>query len=158
MPIPIHQEKDDELTRNTDLEKCCFCRDRTPWWTSLPSRRGGQQVACCPTCASRGDPKDVPSKTDWCRREQIAHRPTFGEIAHGSDRDYPPAPIVPIKEEDQETKPLNPEHLSYQIAWSDEDQEFVATCPDLPSLSFLDKNQAKALKGIQKLVSEAFGN
>jgi hypothetical protein len=98
MPVPIHEEVDDELTRNTDQEKCCFCRDQTAWWTSLPNRKPGAQVACCPHCASRADPKEVPSKTAWCRRERIAHRPTYGEVSRGHDKDYPPAPIVPIED------------------------------------------------------------
>lgn len=99
MPIPIHQEPDDELTRNTDQENCCFCRAPTPWWTSLPNRRGQLQVACCPSCAARGEPVDVPTKAVWFRRERIAHRPSYSEIAMGSDREYQPAPIVPIEEE-----------------------------------------------------------
>jgi hypothetical protein len=99
MTVPISREKEDELTRNTKSEKCCFCRAGTPFWTALPDRKLGQQVACCPHCASRANPKDIPSKAAWCRSEDIAHIPSYGEIAQGHDKNYPPAPIVPIKEE-----------------------------------------------------------
>jgi len=40
----------------------------------------------------------------------------------------------------------------YTIKWSDEDDEFVATCCEFPSLSYLDESQSKALAGIQRLV------
>jgi len=38
------------------------------------------------------------------------------------------------------------------IKWSEEDQEYVATCPNFPSLSFLDKNQDKAIEGMKELI------
>jgi hypothetical protein len=91
MPIPIHPEPEEDI-----CEKCCFCRSKTAFWTSLPDRPPGQQVACCPHCASRGEPEDVPPKPVWCRRERIAHVPTYGENSLGLDRFYPPAPIVPM--------------------------------------------------------------
>ena len=40
----------------------------------------------------------------------------------------------------------------YKIRWSAADQEFVGTCPDYPSLSWLDPDPAKALNGIRQLV------
>lgn len=86
MPIPIHREPGGE----PPYEACCFCRAVTPWWTALPKKI----VACCPKCAARGEPADVPTKKAWCRREHIAHRPTIGEIHSGLDREYPPAPVV----------------------------------------------------------------
>lgn len=90
MPVPIHKEPDGE----PPMERCCFCRSVTPYWTSLSDRKLGQQVAICQHCASRADPVDVPSKEMWSRRERIARHPTFGEVARGTDRNYPPAPIV----------------------------------------------------------------
>lgn len=90
MPIPIHREDPED----PPVERCCFCRNVTPFWTSLSDRKGGQQVACCEHCAGRGDPVDVPTKDQWCRRERIAHRPTIGEISQGRDRNYPPPPIT----------------------------------------------------------------
>lgn len=68
MTIPIHQEPD----IGSPHEKCCFCRTPTPYWTSLDTRKPGEQVACCQPCSKRGDEIDVPSKKVWCRRERIA--------------------------------------------------------------------------------------
>lgn len=66
----------DEEDPDPPFERCCFCRTATPSWTTLKGRKPGQQVACCPQCAKRAEPKDVPSKEDWCRREDIA-TPSF---------------------------------------------------------------------------------
>jgi predicted HicB family RNase H-like nuclease len=38
--------------------------------------------------------------------------------------------------------------------WSVEDQEFVATCAEFPSLSWLAHDQIEALKGLEELVRE----
>lgn len=68
------------LTRDPDgppYERCCFCRARTAYWTDLPDRDPGKQVACCPKCAKKATPKDVPSKKTWWRREVIAEDRTF---------------------------------------------------------------------------------
>lgn len=40
----------------------------------------------------------------------------------------------------------------YAVEWSEEDQEYVATCSDYPSLSWLAKTEADALKGLLLLV------
>lgn len=58
------------------LERCCFCRTKTGFWTTLKDRKPGDQVACCEVCARRAKAEDVPSKRDWCRRERIAS-PSF---------------------------------------------------------------------------------
>ena len=47
---------------------------------------------------------------------------------------------------------INTAHYTYRVSWSAEDGEFVATCLELPSLSWLDTTQAKALSGIKKVV------
>lgn len=41
---------------------------------------------------------------------------------------------------------------TYRVFWSDEDQEFVGTCDDFPSLSCLSKSRVEAYDGIHKLV------
>ncbi len=46
----------------------------------------------------------------------------------------------------------NVDHYTYRVGWSEEDGEFVGTCVEFPSLSWLDKRQEGALKGIRKLV------
>lgn len=39
-----------------------------------------------------------------------------------------------------------------RVAWSPEDGEYVATCDDFPSLSWLDTDREKALLGLQRLI------
>ena len=48
----------------------------------------------------------------------------------------------------------NKDHFTYRVTWSQEDQEYVGLCAELPSLSWLDDSQQKALLGIMKLVAE----
>jgi len=45
-------------------------------------------------------------------------------------------------------------HYTYRVSWSAEDREFVATCLELPSLSWLASTQTKALAGIKKVVDD----
>lgn len=46
-------------------------------------------------------------------------------------------------------------HYGYRVLWSAEDQEFVATCVEFPSLSWLARTQEEALQGIRDLVGHA---
>ncbi len=48
----------------------------------------------------------------------------------------------------------NADYYAYRVSWSEEDGEFVGTCLEFPSLSWLDKKQESALKGIRKLVAD----
>lgn len=43
---------------------------------------------------------------------------------------------------------------TYRVTWSSEDGEFVATCAELPSLSWLAGTQAAALQGLVDLVAD----
>ena len=43
---------------------------------------------------------------------------------------------------------------TYQVSWSEEDQEFVATVVEFPSLSWLDPDRQQAEQGLFALVSE----
>jgi len=43
-------------------------------------------------------------------------------------------------------------HYTYRVTWSGEDQEFVASCVEFPSLSWLSGSQHEALDGIERLV------
>lgn len=71
--ITLRKESEDPKDiRPWEYENCCFCRKRTPFWTTLSDRTPGQQVACCESCAKRAHTQDVPIKEDWCRRERIA--------------------------------------------------------------------------------------
>jgi hypothetical protein len=46
------------------------------------------------------------------------------------------------------------DHYTYRISWSPNDAEYVATCAEFPSLSWLDENQVEALRGIKHLVRD----
>ena len=43
---------------------------------------------------------------------------------------------------------------TYRVTWSVEDEEFVATCVEFPSLSWLAATQEDALAGLRDLVAE----
>lgn len=45
-------------------------------------------------------------------------------------------------------------HYTYRIAWSAEDGEFLATCLEFPSLSWLAANQLEALQGLEAVVRD----
>lgn len=42
----------------------------------------------------------------------------------------------------------------YSVAWSPEDEEFVATVAEFPSLSWLAEDQVEALLGLDRLLQE----
>ncbi len=44
------------------------------------------------------------------------------------------------------------DRYTYRVTWSEEDDEFVGLCAELPSLSWLENSPEKALSGIRKLV------
>ena len=50
---------------------------------------------------------------------------------------------------------LKNDHYTYRITWSEEDAEYIGLCAEFPSLSWLDKRQEGALKGIRKLVLDS---
>lgn len=43
---------------------------------------------------------------------------------------------------------------TYRVGWSDEDQEFVATCAEFQALSWLHAEPEQALVGIRNLVQD----
>jgi predicted HicB family RNase H-like nuclease len=45
-------------------------------------------------------------------------------------------------------------HYTYRVTWSAEDGEFVATCAEFPSLSWLASSQVDALQGLEDLLCE----
>lgn len=47
---------------------------------------------------------------------------------------------------------------AYRVVWSEEDKEYVGLCAEFPSLSWLDKSQDNAFKGIRKLVAETIND
>ena len=44
-------------------------------------------------------------------------------------------------------------NYTYQISWSEEDDEFVATCVEIPGLSGLGKSETEALVELQDALS-----
>lgn len=48
--------------------------------------------------------------------------------------------------------PRESRKYEYSVWWSDEDQEFVGTCLEFPSLSWLDGSRLEALTGIVRVV------
>jgi predicted HicB family RNase H-like nuclease len=49
---------------------------------------------------------------------------------------------------------MTPDHYTYRISWSADDQEYVATCAEFPSLSWLAEDEIEALHGIKRLVGD----
>ncbi len=49
---------------------------------------------------------------------------------------------------------MNSKLYAYRVIWSEEDQEFVGLCAEFPSLSWLDKDQETALRGIVAMVKD----
>ena len=47
---------------------------------------------------------------------------------------------------------LDTDKYTYRVMWSEEDEEFVGTCAEFPSLSWLKPTPEAALKGIRSLV------
>lgn len=54
------------------LERCCICRKVTSFWTV--DRNPLEAVALCEGCAKRAESFDIPTKSQWIRRERIASR------------------------------------------------------------------------------------
>ena len=52
------------------------------------------------------------------------------------------------------TTELDASHYTYRVTWSAEDGEYVATCLELPSLSWLAASQQEALTGLSDLVAD----
>lgn len=53
---------------------------------------------------------------------------------------------------------VNAEHYTYRVRWSAEDEEFVGTCAEFPSLSYLDSEQRSAMVGIVELVKSVIAD
>ncbi|MCD8494248.1 MAG: type II toxin-antitoxin system HicB family antitoxin [Burkholderiaceae bacterium] len=49
---------------------------------------------------------------------------------------------------------MKPDHYTYRVTWSPEDQEHVGLCAEFPSLSWLAPTPEKALAGVRKVVAK----
>lgn len=47
---------------------------------------------------------------------------------------------------------------TYKVTWSEEDQEYVGLCAELPSLSWLDESHEGAFQGIRHLVADTIAD
>ena len=50
------------------------------------------------------------------------------------------------------------DQYTYRVAWSDEDEEYVATVAEMPSLSWLASSQTEALSGLCDLVRDVIAD
>lgn len=49
------------------------------------------------------------------------------------------------------------QHYTYRVHWSPEDDEYVGTVAELPSVSWLDPDAMEAFRGIQQAAHEVVG-
>ncbi|MFC6009223.1 type II toxin-antitoxin system HicB family antitoxin [Angustibacter luteus] len=49
-------------------------------------------------------------------------------------------------------------HDTYRVSWSADDREFVASCAEFPSLSWLSSSQITALSGLEDLLTEVLAD
>jgi hypothetical protein len=49
---------------------------------------------------------------------------------------------------------MTDENTSYAVRWSEQDDAYVATVAQFPSLSYLDEDASEALAGIKRVVAE----
>lgn len=49
-------------------------------------------------------------------------------------------------------------HYRYAVQWSPDDDEFVASVAEFPSLSWLDADQVEALRGLERLVENVIAD
>ena len=50
--------------------------------------------------------------------------------------------------------PVENDHYTYRVTWSEEDQEYLGLCAEFPSLSWLAQTPEDALQGIREVVSD----
>lgn len=51
-------------------------------------------------------------------------------------------------------RPFDVAHYTFRVTWSAEDNEFVATCLEFPSLSWLAPSRNQAIEGLEQLLAE----
>jgi predicted RNase H-like HicB family nuclease len=53
---------------------------------------------------------------------------------------------------------MAPDHYSYRVSWSPNVGEYVATCAEFPSLSWLAEDDIDALRGIKAVVQQVIAD
>jgi predicted amidophosphoribosyltransferase len=61
MPIDVTHDKTEP---GEVQERCCMCRKPTRYWYKP------KDVAVCPECAKHTSPGQLPSKSDWIKKER----------------------------------------------------------------------------------------
>lgn len=49
---------------------------------------------------------------------------------------------------------IEKDKYTYQITWSEEDEEYIGLCAEFPSLSWLAESPEEAQQGIQQVVAD----
>lgn len=50
------------------------------------------------------------------------------------------------------------DHYTYRVSWSPGDEEYVATCAEFPSLSWLAEDDMAALRGLKQVVQDVIAD
>jgi predicted RNase H-like HicB family nuclease len=50
------------------------------------------------------------------------------------------------------------DHYTYRVSWSSADEEYVATCAEFPSLSWLAEDDVAALRGLKLVVQDVIAD
>lgn len=50
------------------------------------------------------------------------------------------------------------DHYTYRVSWSAGDAEYVATCAEFPSLSWLADDDIEALRGLKRIVRDVIAD
>ena len=111
-----------------------------PRWTTTWSGTGSRVIHVVPVTSSVSPGLPAPATTSVSkivaamRANPGGHRQSGGGILTTTGSDIT--------------------RYTYRVTWSVEDDEFVATCVEFPSLSWLADTQEGALRGLRDLVAE----
>ena len=94
MPTPIEQEP---KPWEPCVENCAGCRTPTRFWTRIPERTPGEQIALCPNCAEVTEPSTLPTKREWCNKEKLLS-PTVGSWSYRTSSPWAFQGPTPTKE------------------------------------------------------------
>ena len=53
---------------------------------------------------------------------------------------------------------IDQDRYTYQVMWSEEDEEYLGLCTEFPSLSWLADNPENALRGIRQIVADVIAD
>lgn len=73
MGLQIVHEGDGGLETGPPYEHCCICDQPTPYWYKKGTRNITMNVALCPNCAKITKANQLPTKKEWCAKEQALH-------------------------------------------------------------------------------------